>query len=71
MVLESSGKEKETNKQTNNQKLARGERNNRNNIGTRQPYTSVMHQNIQSIGNKQPDVELALEVNLKTLMFYV
>jgi hypothetical protein len=52
-------------KKTNNQKLERGERNSRNNTDTRKPYLSVMHQNIQSTGNKQLDVELALEVNLK------
>ena len=35
------------------QELARGERNSRNKIVTMKPNLSVLHQNIQSIGNKQ------------------
>jgi len=46
------------------QELARGERNTRNKIGTMKPYLSVLHQNIQGIGNKQTEVDLALKLNL-------
>jgi len=46
------------------QELARGERNSRKKIGTMKPYLSVLHQNIQSKGNKQTEVDLALKLNL-------
>ena len=46
------------------QELARSERNSRNKIGTKKPYLSVLHQNIQSFGNKQTEVDLALKLNL-------
>jgi len=46
------------------QELARGERNSRNKISTMKPYLSVLHQNIQSTGNKQIGVDLALKLNL-------
>ena len=47
--------------------LARGERNSRNKIGTMKPYLSVLHQNIQSIGNKQIEVDLPLKLNLNNI----
>ena len=46
------------------QELARGGRNCRNKIGTMKPNLSVFNQNIQSIGNKQTEVDLALKLNL-------
>jgi hypothetical protein len=46
------------------QELARGERNSRNKIGAMKPYLLVLHQNIQSIGNKQIEVDLALKLNM-------
>ena len=45
------------------QKLIGGEKNGRNKINTREPYLSVLHQNVQSIGNKQIEVDLALKSN--------
>jgi len=47
------------------QELARGERNSRNKIVTMKPNLSVLHQNIESIGNKQTEVDLVLKSNLK------
>ena len=49
------------------QELARGERNSRNKIDTMKPNLSVLHQNIQSIGNKQIEVDLVLMSNLKNI----
>jgi len=49
------------------QELARGERNSRNKIVTVKPNVSVLHQNIQSIGNKQIEVDLALKLNLNSI----
>jgi len=49
------------------QELARGERNSRNKVGTLETYLLVLHQNIQSIGNKQTEVDLALKLNLNNI----
>ena len=46
------------------QELERGERNSRNKISTMKPYLSVLHWKLQSTGNKQIEVDLALKLNL-------
>jgi hypothetical protein len=45
----------------------RGDRNSRNKIVTMKPNLSILHQNIQSIGNKLLEVNLVLKSNLKDI----
>ena len=49
------------------QELARGERNSSNKIATMKPNVSVLHQNIQSIGNKQTKNDIVLKSDLKNI----
>jgi len=49
------------------QVLTRGDRNSRNKIVTTKPNLSILHQNIQSIGNKLIDVDLVLKSDLKDI----
>ena len=49
------------------QELVSGERNSSNKIVTMKPNVSVLHQNIQSIVNKQTKNDLVLKSNLKNI----
>jgi hypothetical protein len=45
----------------------RGDRNSRNVTVTTKPKLSTLHQNIQSTGNKQIEVDLAFKLDLKDI----
>jgi hypothetical protein len=47
--------------------LMRGGRNSRNKTVTVKPKLSILHQNIQSIGNKQIEVDLVMKSDLKAI----
>ena len=49
------------------QVLMRGDRNSRNKIVTTKPNLSILHQYIQSIGNKLIEVDLVLKSDLKDI----
>jgi hypothetical protein len=49
------------------QELTRGDRNSRNKIVTMKPNLPFLHKNIQSIGNKQIEIDLVLKSNLKNI----
>jgi len=47
--------------------LTRGVKDGRNKIFTMKPNLSVLRQNIQSIGNKQTEIDLVLKSSLKNI----
>jgi hypothetical protein len=49
------------------QELTRGEKESRNKSVTINSYLSVLHQNIQSISNKQTEIDLVLKSSLKNI----
>ena len=49
------------------QVITRGDRNSRKRNVTTKPKLSILHQNIQSIGNKQIEVDLVLKSDLKDI----
>ena len=58
-----SKEEQRLSRDRHQQKQIGGESNDKNKINNRKQYLSVLHQNIQSISNKQIEVDLALKSN--------
>jgi hypothetical protein len=50
------------------QEQTRGERNRRNKMVTKNLTLSVLHQNVQSISNKQTELDLVLKSSLKNIL---